>query len=77
MTLCACTAAPRSQEPTNTLQCAPVARCTLPATAPRTNDELRRALDITEAAWGECAARVDLIVDCQSKALSLPGPDHE
>jgi hypothetical protein len=32
---------------------------------------------MTEAAWGECAARVDLIVDCQSKALSLPGQDHE
>ncbi|MFM0561431.1 Rz1-like lysis system protein LysC [Paraburkholderia sediminicola] len=75
--LCACTAAPRSPEPTTGLQCAPVTRCTLPATAPRTNDELRGALDVTEAAWGECAARVDLIVDCQSKALSFPGPGHE
>ncbi|MEX3929963.1 Rz1-like lysis system protein LysC [Paraburkholderia sp. BR10936] len=71
--LCACTSAPRSPEPTNTfLQCAPVTRCTLPATAPRTNDELRRALDVTEAAWGECAARVDMIAACQARGLPLP-----
>jgi hypothetical protein len=69
--LCACTSAPRSPEPMNSfLQCASVARCTLPAMAPRTNDELRRALDATEAAWGECAARVDLIATCQARTLS-------
>ncbi|WP_232064463.1 Rz1-like lysis system protein LysC [Paraburkholderia dioscoreae] len=70
--LYACTTAPRSPEPTNTiLQCAPVARCTLPAMTPRTNDELRRTLDVTEAAWGECAARVDMIVTCQARGLPV------
>jgi hypothetical protein len=39
--------------------------------APRTNDELRRALDTTEAAWGECAARVDMIVTCQAQDLPV------
>ncbi len=40
--------------------------------APRTNDELRRALDATEAASGECAARVDMIVTCQAQGLPVP-----
>jgi hypothetical protein len=41
--------------------------------APRTNDGLRRALDATEAAWGDCAARVDMIVTCQARGLDAPG----
>jgi hypothetical protein len=49
----------------------------LPASKPRTNDELRRALDIAESAWADCAARVDMIFECQSQALSLTAPDHE
>jgi hypothetical protein len=44
-----------------------VAPCELPATAPRTNRELLRALDVTRAAWAECANRVDMIVACQAK----------
>ncbi|MFP6558147.1 Rz1-like lysis system protein LysC [Paraburkholderia sp. B3] len=77
--MCACTTGPRSPEPTTSFQqCAPVARCTLPAMALRTNDELRRALDVTEAAWGECAARVDMIATCQAQGLPVPDKaDHE
>jgi hypothetical protein len=45
--------------------------------APRTNGDFKRALDVVVSAWAQCAAIVDLIVDCQSKALSFPGPDHE
>lgn len=46
--------------------------------APRTNDELRRALDATEAAWGECAARVDMIATCQARGLdALDEAGHE
>jgi hypothetical protein len=30
------------------------------------NGELRGALDRAEAAWAECAAVVDVIVDCQA-----------
>ena len=53
-------------------------RCTLPAMAPRTNEELRRALDVTEAAWGECAARVDMIATCQAQGLPvIEKADHE
>jgi hypothetical protein len=46
--------------------------------APRTNDELRKALDVTESAWGECAARVDMIVTCQAQGLPVSDlPTHE
>lgn len=59
-------------------QCAPVTRCTLPATAPRTNDDLRKAIDMTQAAWAECAARVDMIAACQEEGFSVTGKaDHE
>jgi hypothetical protein len=32
------------------------------------------ALDKAEAAWAECAAVVDMIVDCQAEAK---GPGHD
>jgi hypothetical protein len=46
-----------------------VTPCTLPATAPRSNGDLKHALDVAVSAWEQCAAVVDLIVDCQSRAL--------
>ncbi len=45
-----------------------MSRCTLPATAPTTNGELAHALLTVKGAWALCAARVDMIVDCQTKA---------
>ncbi|RQR78884.1 LysC protein [Burkholderia sp. Bp9015] len=36
--------------------------------SPRTNGELMNALVTVEGAWGKCAAKVDMIVDCQTKA---------
>jgi hypothetical protein len=36
--------------------------------APRTNGELHDAFDTAKSAWGMCAAKVDMIVDCQTKA---------
>lgn len=50
------------------MACAAVSPCTLPAAAARTNGDLNIALERAEAAWGECAAVVDLIVECQAKA---------
>jgi hypothetical protein len=49
----------------------------MPATAPRDNGGLKHALDVALSAWKQCASIVDLIVDCQTKALSFPSPDHE
>lgn len=36
--------------------------------APRTNGELQASFDRAKGAWGLCAAKVDMIVDCQAKA---------
>ena len=36
--------------------------------APRTNGELQGAFITTKGAWAACAAKVDMIVDCQAKA---------
>ncbi len=36
--------------------------------APRTNGELLDAFEAAKGAWGMCAAKVDMVVDCQVKA---------
>lgn len=36
--------------------------------APRTNGELHDAFETAKGAWGMCAAKVDMVVDCQVKA---------
>ncbi|WP_231937058.1 Rz1-like lysis system protein LysC [Caballeronia udeis] len=79
MTLCACTQAPRSPEPpTSFQQCAPVTACTMPAMSPRRNGDLAHALDVARAAWGDCAARVDMVVACQANDLAgALGGTHE
>ncbi|WP_244545050.1 Rz1-like lysis system protein LysC [Collimonas sp. OK607] len=48
--------------------CPAITRCSLPATAPRTNGALLLALERSEAAWAICAAKVDAVVDCQGDA---------
>lgn len=40
----------------------------MPALTPRTNGELQAALVTAKGAWAACAAKVDMIVDCQAKA---------
>lgn len=40
----------------------------MPAMAPRTNGQLDAALTKAKGAWAQCAAKVDMIVDCQAKA---------
>ncbi|HWX12868.1 MAG TPA: Rz1-like lysis system protein LysC [Trinickia sp.] len=56
--------------PITVLQCQPVTPCTMPAMAPLTNGELRDSLDVARAAWARCAAKVDMIVDCQAQGLA-------
>ncbi|WP_245747100.1 Rz1-like lysis system protein LysC [Paraburkholderia lycopersici] len=74
----ACTQAPISPAPmVISRTCLPVAPCALPAQRPRVNGDLLKSLDAARAAWAACAATVDTVIDCQSKALSSPGPDHE
>jgi hypothetical protein len=36
--------------------------------APRTNGQLDAALTKAKGAWAQCAAKVDMIADCQAKA---------
>lgn len=38
---------------------------------PRTNSDLELDLERTEGAWALCAAKVDIIVDCQSRETQL------
>lgn len=49
-------------------ECQRLTPCTLQEQAPRTNGELLDALVTTRGAWGACAAKVDMIVECQAKA---------
>ncbi|WP_244106670.1 Rz1-like lysis system protein LysC [Paraburkholderia phenazinium] len=66
LTLSACTQVPRSPAPPITLrECQAVTRCTLPAMTPGTNGDLDAALHVAKAAWATCAAKVDMIFDCQ------------
>ncbi|WP_260444530.1 Rz1-like lysis system protein LysC [Burkholderia sp. Bp8986] len=68
-TLSACQHVPPAPAPQISVQeCQTLSPCTLPALAPRTNGELLSALVTIEEAWGKCAAKVDMIVDCQAKA---------
>ncbi|WP_312836737.1 Rz1-like lysis system protein LysC [Pantoea sp.] len=47
--------------------CPKITRCQLPESAPRSNGDLNRQLDETEAAWATCADKVDTIVTCQER----------
>ncbi|HFT7879987.1 MULTISPECIES: Rz1-like lysis system protein LysC [Enterobacter] len=63
-----------------TLSCPAVTRCQLPASNPTTNGELLGAKEKAETAWGLCAAKVDVIVDCQEKLSEkarFPAPVHQ
>lgn len=70
--LAACTNVPPSPEPQVTVSgCPVVTRCTLNPAAPSINGELSDDGDYLMAAWGECAAKVDIIVD-HSERLAQP-----
>ncbi|NRA20988.1 MAG: hypothetical protein HRU05_10965 [Oceanospirillaceae bacterium] len=46
--------------------------CSLMPSSPRTNSDLELDLERTEGAWALCAAKVDIIIDCQTdKGISL------
>jgi hypothetical protein len=50
----------------------------MPAMSPRRNGDLAHALDVARAAWGDCAARVDMVVACQANDLAgALGGTHE
>lgn len=79
-TLCACKRAPLLPAPTITLNtCQVVTPCTLPEMAPRTNGDLDGVLTTAKAAWAACAAKVDMIVLCQTTAQHDGAPEklHE
>ncbi|PKG93650.1 hypothetical protein CXF92_12785 [Pseudomonas sp. Choline-3u-10] len=69
MLLAACTNVPPSPEPQVTVSgCPVVTRCTLNPAAPGSNGELSDDSDYLMSAWGECAAKVDLVVDHNVRA---------
>ncbi|WPX45661.1 MULTISPECIES: Rz1-like lysis system protein LysC [unclassified Undibacterium] len=62
----ACANIPTTAVPATIVQTGPyVSRCQLAASAPKTNGELQLALERTQAAWADCAAQVDMLVDHQ------------
>ncbi|WP_105534179.1 Rz1-like lysis system protein LysC [Solimicrobium silvestre] len=66
--LCSCASAPPPPAQVNIIQnCPNLHRCTLLAANPTTNGALNLLLERTEAAWADCAAQVDMMVDCQEE----------
>lgn len=50
-----------------TLSCPKVTRCTLMESSPVSNGDLLAAKEQAEGDWAVCAAKVDMIVDCQEQ----------
>ncbi|WP_237680751.1 Rz1-like lysis system protein LysC [[Erwinia] mediterraneensis] len=66
--MCGCAPDRHSPEAILTVNgCPRITRCQLPEAAPRSNGDLNRQLDETEAAWANCADKVDTIVNCQER----------
>ena len=71
MLLAACTNVPPSPEPQITVSgCPVVTRCSLNPAAPASNGELSDDSDYLMSAWGECAAKVDLVVDHNQRSAT-------
>ncbi len=69
MLLAACTTdRPSSEQPVTVNGCPVVTRCTLNPAAPASNGELSDDGDYLMSAWGECAAKVDLVVEHNERA---------
>lgn len=68
MLLAGCASVPPSSVPALTVStCPAVVPCQLPASAPRSNGDLLDELDRTEAAWAECAAQIDMVIQHQER----------
>ncbi|WP_368671260.1 Rz1-like lysis system protein LysC [Marinobacterium sedimentorum] len=68
MLLGGCASAPPSPAPLIiSSSCPLMTPCRLPATDPTTNGSLMADIERVEAAWGQCAARVDSIIECQER----------
>ena len=84
MLFAGCTSAPPLVAVQSTVVgCPLVIPCRLPASNPISNQGISSELDTCEAAWHECAAQIDMIIDCQHKqkakanTLQAEGQRHE
>lgn len=69
MLLSGCNGARQLPEPqVISLSCPKVTRCTLMASNPASNGDLLLAKEQAETDWALCAAKVDMIVDCQEES---------
>jgi hypothetical protein len=72
--LSGCSTIPKLPAPLPTVnECPRVQRCSLPAVSAASNSDLLGAVDRAEAAWAQCAAVVDVIVDCQAAVDQVKG----
>ncbi|MEM5528066.1 Rz1-like lysis system protein LysC [Gammaproteobacteria bacterium AS21] len=51
--------------------CPIISPCNLPPSNPITNADLELTLEHTEAAWAQCAAKVDIVIECQADVKSI------
>ncbi|WP_404395242.1 Rz1-like lysis system protein LysC [Pseudoalteromonas phenolica] len=66
--LAACTSGQKLQAVNNSVNgCPIVIPCRLPASKPITNESLSSEISIIEQAWHDCAAQVDMIIECQQR----------
>ena len=63
-----CTSAPPLVAVQSTVVgCPLVIPCQLPASNPISNQGISSELDSCETAWHDCAAQIDMIIECQNK----------
>ena len=63
-----CTSAPPLVAVQSTVVgCPLVIPCLLPASNPISNQGISSELDTCETAWHDCAAQIDMIIECQTK----------
>ncbi|WP_409309042.1 Rz1-like lysis system protein LysC [Pectobacterium sp. B1J-3] len=53
--------------------CLKLTPCRFPASSPQTNGDLNNQLDETEAALADCAAQVDITIECQERGSAPAG----
>lgn len=63
--LSACTSTPPLPTVRLIASCPKLTPCQLPALQPQSNEDLSHVLLVTENAWRQCAAQVDMIIECQ------------
>ncbi|MCU8087695.1 Rz1-like lysis system protein LysC [Shewanella sp. SM21] len=68
MIFAGCTSAPTLVAVQSTVVgCPLVIPCQLPASNPISNQGISSELDSCETAWHDCAAQIDMIIECQTK----------